>query len=85
MVVRLEEHLAPSLDVSPTSFHHIFLDSVHHYLEDPRQPNFDWLVVIVLEACQFLWHETHREVVTHKYRGSIIVLLTSKSVELNEE
>jgi hypothetical protein len=30
-------------------------------------------------------HELCREVMTHKYRGSIIVLLINKSVEPNEE
>ena len=60
MVVPLEEHLAPSLDGSPTPCHHLFLYSVHHYLEDPYQPNFVRLLALVLEACQFLRHGTHR-------------------------
>ena len=34
---------------------------MHHYFEDPCQPNFVQLLVLVLEACQFLRHGSHRE------------------------
>ena len=60
MVVPFEEHLAPSLDSFPTPCHHLFLESVHHCFRDFCRPNFVRLLVLVLEACQFLRHGTHR-------------------------